>query len=113
MRRSLLSRLFSATLILLIGGGGGGLPVLDGLIFHSRDRAAEAMWPHYEVNGDCHSDGCAIRSTAHHTRFTPAIAATGPVVPAPQFRVAERPVATPRAGFLHHQPLSRAPPLFG
>lgn len=113
MRRTLLSRLFSATLILLISGGGGGLPVVDGLIFHSRDRAAEALHPHFEANGGCHSDGCAIRSTAHHTRYAAAIAAVGPLVLVPQFRPTQPSVAAPRADSLPGQPLSRAPPHFG
>jgi hypothetical protein len=113
MLRGLLPRLFSATLILLIGSGGGGLPVVDGLFFHGRDRAAEASLPHYEATAGCHSDGCAIRSTAHHARFTAAIGVIGPVIPAPQVRLAELFVTTPRADSPQGQPLSRAPPLFG
>lgn len=110
MRRSLLSRLFSATLILMIGGGGGGLPVIDGLFFHGRDRAPEAPLAHYEANAGCHADGCAIRSTAHHTRLAPAVAAVGPLVSAPVAPPAERLLVTPRSVSLVGQPLSRAPP---
>ena len=113
MFRGLLTRLFSATLILLISGGGGGLPVLDGLIFHSLDRAPQALRPHYEVTGGCHSDGCAIRSTAHLSRLAPAVAPVGRISVAPEYLVASRILPVPHSQPLSGQPLSRAPPLFG
>jgi hypothetical protein len=113
MRGPLLTRLFSATLILLISSGGGGLPVLDGLFFHSRDRGPEVVRPHYEANGGCHSDGCAIRSTAHLSRLGPAVHPVGQISAAAEVVAAPRMLPLLQSQPLSGQPLSRAPPRFG
>ena len=112
MIRSLLTRLFSATLILLISSGGGGLPVLDGLIFHSRGRALEALRPHYEKTG-CHADGCAIRATAHLSRLAPVVDPVGRISAAAELSTTSRILPLLHSQPLSGQPLSRAPPLFG
>ena len=113
MARGLISRLFSAPLVAIILSGGGGLPVLDGLIFHTRERAVEANAPHYEGTSGHHADGCAVRSTAHQARFTATIAPSLEVVAAPAVRTALQVPALRCAklppGRLH----SRGPPLFG
>ena len=109
MVRTLFSRLASAVLIVSVSSGGGGLPVLDGLIFHTRGQAADALRPHYEATGGCHADGCAIRSTAHQTRFTAGLRPVGPVSAAPEVRSAAWLSTAPRSHspFPHPQPDSR------
>jgi len=113
MLRSLLTRLFSATLILLISGGGGGLPVVDGLVFHSRDGAPETVRSHYEANAGCHADGCAIRATAHLSRLAPVVDPVGRISAAAELSTTSRILPLLHSQPLSGQPLSRAPPLFG
>ena len=110
MRRGLLGRLFSAMLMLVMASGGGSLPTLDGLLFHSRERAADASQAHWETTSGCHSDGCTIRSTAHQARFAPSVGAAGPQLREAEARVASRAFPAPLALSLTGQPLSRAPP---
>lgn len=113
LRALVFPRLVSAALIVMISSGGGGLPVLDGLIFHTRGRAAEALRPHYEATGGCHADGCAIRSTAHLARCTPSLGTAGLVISPPEMWISVWLSPTPLSNSPFGQPLSRAPPLFG
>jgi hypothetical protein len=113
MFRSLLTRLFSATLILLISGGGGGLPVVDGLVFHSRDGAPETVRSHYEANAGCHADGCAIRSTASLPPLGPAFDPVARISSAAEQCLVPQVFTVLLSHPLSGQPLSRAPPLLG
>jgi len=106
------SRLLSACLILLLSSGGGTLPVLDGLLFHSRDRGGETQRPHYEAASSCHADKCTLYSSAQQARFAPAVGAAARIVLDLERSFPIRP-APPAASQLHFgQPLSRAPPFF-
>jgi len=103
-------RVLSAFLIALVMSGGGGLPVLDGLVFHSRDLAGQNLGSHYEAGDGCHADGCAVRSTAMHARFAPPghvptdiLVESGRSVPVPVSSVAP-------SSYFPRQPHSRAPP---
>ena len=113
MARALVRRLLAGALIFMISAGGSGLPVLDALIYHSRGPTPQDWQTHYEANGGCHADGCAIKSTAQHARFAPGIGT--PNERAPSVDVAPAPLA-PLAALSNApfgQPLSRAPPFLG
>src|SRR5690242_2812504 len=90
MARGFLRRLLAITLIFMISAGGSGLPVLDALIYHSRDSTPQDWQTHYEANSGCHADGCAIRSTAQQARFTVVLEPAGLVVLKPGSWVPER-----------------------
>ena len=109
MPRGRWRRLFSAILGLMMAGGGGSLPILDGLLFHSR-AAVDTSQAHYETSGNCHSDGCTIRSTAHQARFAPSVAAAGPQLREAESGIVPRTTPAPFTLSLNGQPLSRAPP---
>lgn len=113
MARALIRRLLAVSLIFMISAGGSGLPVLDAVIYHSRGSAAQDWQTHYEANGGCHADGCAIKSTAQHARFAPGIGTPSEL--APSVDVAPAPLALPVAlsNAPFGQPLSRAPPFLG
>jgi hypothetical protein len=113
MIRALLRRVFSVVLIVLASGGGGGLPVLDGLLFHSRDHGADAQRPHYEATSGCHADRCAIRSTAHESRFLASLPLVDKDASVPGASAPPRPSRFLRGNPPAGQPLSRAPPSFG
>ncbi|HEV8612563.1 MAG TPA: hypothetical protein VGQ73_03570 [Gemmatimonadales bacterium] len=113
MLRILVSRLVCTTLIVMLSGGGSGLPVLDGLIYHTRGRTAVDSRSHYEATGSCHSDVCSIRSTASQARFTPALVPAGSIVSAPEIWLFDRVAPAPFSNSPFGQPLSRAPPRFG
>jgi len=110
--RRLISRCLSASLLILLSSGGGTLPILDGLLFHSRDRGAETRRPHYEAASSCHADRCTLYSSAQQARFVPAVRATARILLDPERSFPIRP--TPLAASQLHfgQPLSRAPPFF-
>ena len=80
MPRNLTRRLFSVALIGLFSAGGGRLPVIDGLLFHSRSQATRGTRPHYEPSTGCHADGCALRSTPSVVHSTPAVGQSGLVI---------------------------------
>lgn len=109
----MLRSLFSASLILLFISGGGGLPLLDGLIFHSRARGTEVLRPHLEGTSGCHADGCTVRSTAQQARFAPVLNPVAKIVSAPETSAFVRNLPTPLAEPLRGQALSRAPPRLG
>jgi hypothetical protein len=113
MLAALFRRAFSACLILLFSTGGGTLPVLDGLLFHSRDHGAGALSPHFEANGGHHADGCSIGSTAQQARFAPALGRDAKVVSVPESTIFVTLFTAPLPELLTGHPLSRAPPLFG
>ena len=113
MVRAPLGRLISACLIVLFTSGGGRLPLVDGLIFHSRDRGTETSGSHFESSSACHADGCAIHSTAHATRFAPALLLNAWRSLSPETRYSEPSFPAPLAESRPGRPLSRAPPLFG
>ncbi|HTL04998.1 MAG TPA: hypothetical protein VL241_04580 [Gemmatimonadales bacterium] len=113
MQHSRLARLVSALSIALIGMGGGSLPVLDGLLFHSRGLAAEASVAHFEASSGCHADGCAIKSTAQHVRLAPALGTPGQVLPVGFVTPPARSAAVALSRAPSGQPLSRAPPSLG
>ena len=113
MRRGLISRLLSPALMVLILSGGGGLPVLDGLIFHSRDRAPEAQLPHYEATSGHHADGCAVHSTAHQARLAGTLGPDFKVFTLPALESTPRPTPLRCARIPTGQLHSRGPPLFG
>jgi len=111
MARAFLRRLLAIALIFMISAGGGGLPVLDGLIYHSRGATPQDWQTHYEASSGCHADGCAIRSTAQQARFTAVIESRGLVVLAPESWMPERVHPAPFSNSPFGQPLSRAPPV--
>jgi hypothetical protein len=113
MARAMVRRLLAGALIFMISAGGSGLPVLDALIYHSRGPTPQDWQTHYEANGGCHADGCAIKSTAQHARFATGIGT--PSEFAPSIGEAPAPLA-PLAALSNApfgQPLSRAPPFLG
>src|ERR1041385_236894 len=113
MARAMVRRLLAGALIFMISAGGSGLPVLDALIYHSRGPTPHDWQTHYEANGGCHADGCAIKSTAQHARFAPGIGTRSEC--APSIEEAPAPLA-PLAALSNApfgQPLSRAPPFLG
>lgn len=72
MLRSLFRGLVSACLVALVGAGGGTLPVLDAFAFHDPDARSESLRAHYESQSACHTDSCAVYSTAQQARAIPA-----------------------------------------
>ena len=112
MVRAPLGRLISACLILLFSSGGGRLPLVDGLVFHDRDRGAEVSGSHFESTSACHADGCSIRSTAQPARFAPALLPDAWRSLSPETRFSDLSFPAPLAESLSGRPLSRAPPLF-
>lgn len=111
--RALFTRLFSASLIGLIVAGGGGLPVLDGVLFHNRERAADALRPHFETTSGCHSDGCAIRTTAHQVRLAAVPGGASIRTADPDRWELPGHLPEPFTQTPSGQPLSRAPPRLG
>lgn len=106
-------RLLSALLIALITSGGGGLPLLDGLAYHSRDRGGEILGSHYEASSGCHADGCSVRSTALQTRFAPPGQSDIEILVGPGSHNPGRAGSNLPTRLPSGQPHSRAPPRLG
>jgi hypothetical protein len=106
----MLRGLCSAFLILCFTGGGGGLPLLDGVIFHSRDQGTEILRPHFEASSACHADGCTVRSIAQQARYAPVWIPVARILPLSEIADLTRYFPAFLAEPLQGQPLSRAPP---
>ena len=111
MLRAALRRLCSTALMLVVAGGGGGLPLIDGLFYHSNDQ--DGLRAHYESASGCHADRCALRSTAHESRGLPVLLPPVQALIVPPSPLALRQTEPLGSRLLSGRPLSRAPPLFG